>query len=144
MPKGIGCFALFKNYLNKLYFLQVAKTAVPSNVHIINSLIATLEKVNMKLIIVASPSVKKTENIATAIPFNTVGGMAANKGIAQILSLPIRFIKIAESNVARVPRTISIIPKGLEIFDIRQPTVRPGIAAGVRVARMFNASERRN
>ena len=145
MPFGIGCFAyLLKNYLKRLYFFAVKKTTVPSKAHIINSLIATLEKVRAKVISVALPSVKNTVKIATATPFNIVGGIAAKIGIARVFSLPMRFIRTAERSVANVPRTISTIPKGLDMFESRQPTVSPGMAAGVNAARMFNASDSLN
>ena len=49
----------------------------------------------------------------------------------------------AAIKVAAVPKTIS---NGLKdaILDIRQPIVRPGIAAGVNIGNTVKASEKRN
>ena len=51
---------------------------------------------------------------------------------------------MAARSVASEPKTMSQIPKGLERFPIMQPTVSPGIAAGVKTERIVSASESRN
>ena len=86
--------------------------------------------------------VKMAISNPTIIALNSVGGIAARKGAAALrLDFEINLIINAESKVAIVPKTISIGPKGLARLESKQPSVNPGIAAGVNSARIFSASE---
>ena len=70
-----------------------------------------------------------------------------NTPLNKILGIPTRYLffillaTIPASKVAREPKAISIIPKGLAKFDKIHPTKSPGTAEGVKYTNTFNASD---
>ena len=71
------------------------------------------------------------------------GGKSAKSGRPLNLIFLKRRVNMAAISVASVPKTISSKLKE-PIFAIKQPTVRPGIAAGVKMGKMVSTSEKRN
>ena len=51
---------------------------------------------------------------------------------------------MAPMSVAMVPKIISGSAQPVKILESRQPTVSPGMAAGVKKGRIVRASEKRN
>ena len=75
---------------------------------------------------------------------NTTGISRESRGKFLIFTFLSSLAKIAAASVAAEPKTMSHTPKGLVMLPRTQPTVRPGIAAGVNTARIVSASEKRN
>lgn len=77
------------------------------------------------------------------IALTITGGNIAKSGIPlNFISLK-QYVKNAAASVARVPKTISIALNE-PMFEIKQPIVRPGIAAGVKIGRIVKTSEMRS
>ena len=85
-------------------------------------------------------SVKRVTCIPTKTAFSIDGGSTQIYGVVLFNILDSSRIETADKSVATVPKSISN-GKGLVMLDKKQPMVRPGIAAGVRAARIFNASD---
>ena len=76
----------------------------------------------------------------TIIALAKIGGKTLSRGRPKNLIFLKVLVSIAAIRVASVPKIISIALK-LNMFEIKQPITRPGIAAGVRIGKRVNASE---
>lgn len=68
--------------------------------------------------------------------FAIIGGM-----VAMIWCFLRKYVPNAPSNVARLPKTTSHKAQPVRTLARIQPIKSPGIAAGVKIGRMVNASE---
>ena len=71
--------------------------------------------------------------------FATMGGTGA-----KYLCFFKAYVPSAPIKVARLPKITSHTAQPEKMFPSRQPTKRPGIAAGVKAGRTVNASEKRS
>ncbi len=74
----------------------------------------------------------------------STGGSGASTGTVPRRTSLSSQVPMAAIRVAAVPKTQSTRPRGLARLDKKQPTARPGMAAGVKTGRTVRASENRN
>ena len=76
--------------------------------------------------------------------FIITGGKKAKIGMPLNLMSRSIYVKNAAARVAKVPKTISGMLSVEPIFEIKQPMVSPGIAAGVKTGKIVSTSEIRS